>query len=262
METVIRLSAAALTAFICAASAARADSVVDYVLERGGNHPGIEHRQALIKNGRLYVKGADGSSNKDLLYDRNVRTFWLIDHPKRRFYQVNEQTLLQWSRQGRALVGAAQTLARQFNLDLPAEWRGSAATPMLRYVQRGEKRVNDIPCRRYDIVDGNQKTGEICMTDGKRLDILRDDYETLLSLKQFIVKASNESAGIVASFGINLPQLGNADMSGIPVEISSTAVQDFHRIRLSNAASATIRAAVMGIPRGYVASDLPLPRMP
>ena len=263
MAIFIRLSIAVLAAFLWAASAARADSVVDYVLEHGADQSGAEHRQALIKHGRLYVKGADGSSKKDLLYDRGARTFWLIDHPKRSFYQVNEQTLLQWSQQGRALVGAAQTLARQFNLDLPPEWQGAAApAAMLSYVQRGEKRVNDIPCRQYDVVDGNRKTGELCMADATGFNIPPDDYETLLSLKQFVVKASNESAGIVSSFGIALPRLGNADMTGIPVEISSTAEQDVRRIRLGSASAAPVQAAAMNIPQGYVASELPLPRMP
>lgn len=254
-------STALILGLVLTNSVCQADSIIEYMIDRDPQGYSVEQRQIMIKDGKVHIGHIAGSSKGDLLFDRSKQTFWYIDHRERRYYEISEENLLNWTRQGRALLGSAKALAQRFNFKFPGQLPDKDNDNAILYQDIGEETVSDVTCRRFSILKGNEPDGDVCMSESGQLNIPKDDYETLLALKQTTYRVNREASDIIATFGVKLPNLGDNKMGGIPIEIHGPQSSEIRTIRLTQAKSAEIDPNFMNIPKNYKLSNLPLPRV-
>lgn len=252
-----------------------ADSTLEYVVNDAPNRPG-KSQPLLIKNGLVMLKGAGGDSNTDMLYNRDNESLLIIDHRKRSFMAVDQQQVSQIGQQAEQLQPLLQGFGEQLGKLSPqqkAKWQqmlggnvsiddiAAAAAPAKEasVVKTGlGKNVAGIPCEQIDVLQGANKTAELCVADPSRLSLSSDDYDTVRSLLQFSESLASKTQGIASQFGFKIPRVQLHDLAGVPVEIKDYSSRHESSVVLSRIVSTELAPEMLKVPNGYHRAPLTL----
>jgi hypothetical protein len=238
----------------CYLQTSYSDSIVTYSTKDGPQVISIKNNQALIKN----------KDQNELLFDAKDNTITLIQHDKKTYSIVNEDTLKRLAQQ---INGIQSAIASQLS-NLPPEQRAqleaflggglsNQAKQNTTYSiqDQGKSSYNSIECQKKSILENGAITGSICLSNEKQIGINSLDYATLTSLQEFMINASDimqDSIGKLTK--VKLPNFKSINIDEI---IIAGVINDNpnDKISLSSATSQTITGNFV-IPQGYAKKDI------
>ena len=253
---------------VTSATAALADSTLDYTIF---DKPGQAGRSqpVLVKEGRIVVRGAGGDSNMDMIYARQSDSLQIIDHKKRAYMTLDQQQIGQFSQQAEQLQPLLQGFGEQLGKLSPqqkAKWQqmlgdtvsiddiasAANANDEANLVKTGlGKHIAGIPCEQVNVLQGQSKTGELCIADPIRLNLSVDDYETVRSLLHFSESLATKTQGLAKQFGFKIPSFKLHDFAGVPIEMRDLSKKNSNSLTLSRILTTEISAEAMRVPAGY-----------
>ena len=121
----------------------------------------------------------------------------------------------------------------------------------------GQKR-NGYSCQKMEVYQGNDKVSEICTAQPADMGIPAQDYAVIQAMQAMSQKLRDKTAKISAQLGQNVPQFGDTDAPGVPVQMTDKA---------GNSMTITqVQAGIGGMnlskPGGYTPKQMPsLPQL-
>lgn len=250
----------------------RADSALEFQVEQDRQN---SLQPVFIKNGVLLVKAAGGDKNLDILYERQAERLVLIDHRKRHFTPVTDESVGRMVQQAEELQPVLRGIGEQLGRLSPKQrekWqailggvsldgfeatRRAAAATTLAKTGIG-KQFAGIRCEQTKLLKGKDTAAEVCLADPSALKLPEDDAATLGALVGFTQRLARQARGLGEQFGMGLPADGFAGLAGIPLELRDFGGGHPRTMTLSRVGGAAVPAADLRVPEGYRARELTL----
>ncbi len=262
--------AAILSLSPCAGS--QAASALSYILTEAGR-PAAQ--TVTIQSGLLWVKGAGGDPNVDLLFDRASQQGALIDHRRQRYTLVNEASVGKLASQLEDLTPLLQGLSSQLRrlnppqrekwarlldgmpLDALAKAQKELATARIEAAGQPQT-IGGVRCTPKRLSVGKTADLEVCLAQPGALGLPADDAETLQALASFTLRLAQRARGLAARFGLVVASEDLDQLAGIPVRIKTLHGQRPLSLTLDQAKSVTASGQPPAIPDHYRAERLRL----
>ncbi len=251
----------------------------DTTIEFGVTEPGSAQKKsqiAYVKDGRIFVKGAGGDPQIDLLFNRERSSITIVNHGDRTYLNFDEEKIGELSDRAQGMMSMVQKQLAENLANLPPEQAarmkemmgnfGVSAgnqppAPTKKLVKGGIMTINNMKCRQIDVMSDNQKVAQLCMADPSALNLPGDDYETIKAIQAFAERLSQKASRISAQFRGSVPEFSGMPMDGVPLEMRNfsgpvSSVMTVTRI------AAGVGEVSMAIPDGYNPRQLPsIPEM-
>lgn len=266
--------ASTLAVLLTAATTAYAATTVQFSVTQPGSP--VSTQTVYIKNGKVLVQGAGGDPQFDLLYNRQDASMTLINHGDRTFLTFNEQQVTELAEGAQNMMSTVQEQLTAGMASLPPEQAarmkemlGSLGVPteqpppapVKKILKKGTKRIQKLNCQQFEILKNQRKVAELCMAAPGDLKMSDDDYATIRAMQAFGEQLAEKAAGLARQFGGNVPDFGNRDINGVPIEMRDLSGPAPSSMTLTRLSQGTAESS-MSIPKGYSAKPLPsLPRV-
>jgi hypothetical protein len=252
-----------------------ADTTIEFsVTESGSTQTGSQI--AYVKDGTIFVKGAGGDPQIDLLFNREHSSITIINHGDRTYVSFDEEQISELSDRAQGMMSMVQKQLAENLANLPPEQAArmkemmgnigmpagnEPPPPKQKLIKRGIMTINKMKCRQIDVMSNDKKVAQLCVAEPSALNLPGDDYETIKAIQSFGERLSQKASKISGQFGGSVPEFGGMQIDGVPVQmrnLSGPAPSVMTVTRLA----AGVGKVSMAIPDGYKPRQLPsLPQM-
>ena len=233
---------------VFASQAANADATLSY-----NTNIGIVNLQ--IKNQQIYVKNIDDAT--DLFFDQRSNQVTIIQHKKNSFSVLNEAELIRINKKLSGLQSAISDNLSPEQHDQLNNFLGGLlgshkeqAAPVYSVKQTSAALVGSFNCQQAQILKDNQGIGHICTATANSLQLSPGDFNTLLSLQSFALKAGDIMSDSLNSLSKNeVPNLNHIQFNDFLIfsKIKDQPDSHFYLQQLEN----TTINAQFSVPSGY-----------
>lgn len=230
---------------------------------------------AYIDDGKALIKAAGGDPNYDLLFQQASETMTIIDHSEKTTLDIDAQKVAALANQAQGMMDIIrQQLAQEMD-GMSEEQRQKVQdmieglgggqliqapdTPQPKSMkQTGEQTINGYTCQRIEVWEGDAKVSEVCTAEPEAVGISAEDYGVIQAMQTMSQKLREQTAKISAQMGQNVPQFGDADAPGVPVQMKDNAGNTMTITEVQPG----IGDADMNKPAGYSPKEMPtLPQL-
>lgn len=233
---------------IFASQTANADATLSYK-----TNTGIVNLQ--IKNQQIYVKNIDNAT--DLLFDQPSNQVTVIQHQKNSFSILNEAELIRINKQLSGLQSAiSDNLSPEQHDQLNNILGGllgshkEQTAPAYSIKPTSAALVGSFNCQQAQILKDNQGIGHLCTTTASSLQLGPNDFNTLLSLQSFALKAGDIMSDSLNSLSkLEVPNLNHIQFNEFVIFSKINDQPDSH-FYLQELDKTTVNAQ-FSVPAGY-----------
>ncbi|RMG57485.1 MAG: hypothetical protein D6717_04730 [Gammaproteobacteria bacterium] len=263
------LTTAALLATLSFGTAAQADATLTFSDSRSPQQTSF-----LIHDGRILMQGQGRDGSKfSSIYDSGRKQFIMIDHARKRYYTMDEQTVeKQMEMMDRARQMMKQQLEAQLK-DMPPEQRKMmeqrmqamfakpepAPAPRVEVKDTGERRdANGIPCRVFRIIADGKPERETCVAKPRDLGLSDADYRALRSMFDYMSRMADRFASRMGGMHRQNTAELMSHIDGIPVSMKH--LTKGYESRLEGLSTDALDPSLFQVPPGFQKVD-PLAEM-
>ena len=231
---------------------------------------------AYIDDGKLLIKAAGGDPNFDLLFLQASETMTIIDHSEKTTLDIDAVKVEALANQAEGMMGMVrqQVMAQMENLSEEQQEQvqqmienmgggqlmkkpAPPAQPKT-FKDAGMQKINGYSCKKVEVYQGNEKVSEICTAQPADIGIPAEDYAVIQAMQAMSQKLREKTAKISAQLGQNVPQFGDADAPGVPVQMTDKAGNSMTITQVQPG----IGGANLNKPGGYTPKQMPsLPQL-
>ena len=252
-----------------------AATTINFMLKQV-DHPQDVAQAAYIDDGKLLIKAAGGDPNFDLLFQQAIETMTIIDHSEKTTLDVDAvkvETLAnqaegmmdvirqQVSAQMENLSEEQQAQVQQMieNMGVGQLMKESAPPPQPKtFKDVGVQEINGYSCQKMEVYQGSDKVSEICTAQPADMGIPAEDYAVIQAMQAMSQKLRDKTAKISAQLGQNVPQFGDTDAPGVPVQMTDKAGNSMTITQVQTG----IGGVNLNKPGGYTPKQMPsLPQL-
>ncbi len=223
-----------------------------------------------VKNQRILIKGAGGDDRVDIVFDQATQTMSIVDHVKRTYLPLDEQSVSRLADRAEGLVSAVQeqlaALPPEQQAQLEALLGDSAMGAVTKevpqpdpktYSRSGARTVNGIACEGIAVLKGGRKTAELCVASADAIGISADDFATVKAFQKFGEQLAARASQLAERFGARVPEFGTQKLDGLPVELKDYSGTANMAMLVTRVATDAIADRALQIPAGYTPDRLP-----
>lgn len=252
-----------------------ADTTIEFSVTESGSAQ-LKSQIAYIKDGILFVKGAGGDPQVDLLFNRENSSMTIINHGDRTYVSFDEEQINELSDRAQGMMSMVQKQLAENLANLPPEqaarmkeMMGSLGMPAgneppppeKKLIKRDLMTINNMKCRQIDVMSKDEKVAQLCMADRSSLNLSADDYQTIKAIQALGERLSQKAGKISGQFHGSVPEFGGLHIEGVPVEMRNFSGPVSSVMTVTRIATG-IGEISMAIPQGYEPRQLPsLPKM-
>ena len=230
-----------------------ADAILSYK-----TNTGIVNLQ--IKNEQIYAQNIDNGT--DLLFDKNSNQLTVIQHNKKSISILNEAELI---RINQKLSGLQASISANLNPEQHDQLNNflggllgshqEQAAPAYGLKRTGSAQVGDFICQQAQLLKNQQGIGHLCTVTLAQLNLNSSDFNTLLSLQNFAIKAGDIMSDSLNSLSNNeVPNLSHIQLNEFLIFSKIKKQPDSHFYLQS--ISTTPIATQFNIPNNYQQKSL------
>jgi hypothetical protein len=248
-----------------ASGSVMAASILKYSVKQGG-HTAVQ--TVNIQNGQVWITHAGGDSKTDVLFDRAMDLWVLIDHRNQSYTPVNEETVRKLSAQIEDMLPLVQGLGdqiRRLNPQQRAKWEKMLnGFPLDAFEQarleikgfhlnpKGKaKSIAGIRCETLQVKTNRTGNMEFCLAQPDTLGLTAEDAETLRALTDFTQRLAQKAHGLASRFGLAVAQTDLNNLTGIPVLLRETKGQHPLSMILEHVEKIATTLKPLQIPENY-----------
>ncbi len=252
-----------------------ADTTIEFSVGEAGSAQ-TRPQIAYIKDGALFVKGAGGDPQIDLLFKRERSSITIINHGERSYMNFDEQKISELSDRAQGMMSMVQKQLADNLANLPPDQAarmkemmgnfgvpagGAPPPPKKELIKRGFMTINNMKCQQIDLLSNSQKVAQLCVADPSELNLPGDDYQTIKAMQAFGERLSQKASKISGQFAGSVPDFSGIQIEGLPVEMKSFSDPVSSVMTVTKVVGGVGNAA-MAVPDGYNPRQLPsLPAM-
>ena len=259
---------------LCHLTPAPAATTINFLLKQVDR--GSEVAQfAYIDDGKALIKAAGGDANLDLLFERSSETMTIIDHNEKTTLDIDAQKVAALANQAQGMMDIVRQQLMQQMENMSDEQRQKvqemieglggaqlmeAPTPSKpkSVKEIGQHMINGYSCQRMEVWEGDDKISEVCTANREELGIPAEDYEVIQAMQAMSQKLKEQTEKISAQMGQNLPQFGDTETPGVPVQMQDQAGNTMTITQVSGG----IGDADLNKPKDYSPKQMPtLPQL-
>ncbi len=230
---------------------------------------------AYIDGGKVLIRAAGGDPQYDLLFQQASETMTIIDHNEKTTLDIDAARVGALANQAQGMIDIVRQQVEQEMEGMSEEQRQKVqamieslgggqlmetpAPPQPKEVRKiGVQTINGYTCESMEVWEGDVKISEVCAAEAEEIGIPAEDYRVIEAMQAMSRKLSEQTAKITAQMGQNVPQFGNADTPGVPVQMKDKAGNTMTITQVS----AGIGNADLSKPEGYAPKQMPtLPQL-
>lgn len=158
-----------------------------------------------IKNQQAYIKNIDQST--DLLFDQKSNQVTVIKHKDHSYSVLNEAELARINTQ---LSGLQSAISANLNPEQHAQLndflggilgsKKNQAPPKYSLKQTGPAQVGNFVCQQSQMLKDQKSIGHMCIASMSQLQVNQTDFNTLIALQAFALKAGDIMSDSLNSF--------------------------------------------------------------
>jgi len=208
--------------------------------------------QIQIEKTRMRTDVTDASGKKSVIFDSTKGVLDIIDVEKKTYNEITKADVDQMAAQ----MQGAMAQMQQAMASLPPEQRKQMEAMMASrggmmtseaaktvYLKSGSDRVGKWTCDKYDVMQNDRKTGEICTVAPSALGFTAADFEVTRQMVDFFKKIVPMSAQQIFSMGTSTEQ----GFSGFPVR----SISGQTTTEVTDASRQTFADSVFTVPAGF-----------
>ncbi len=258
------------------ATGARADSTLEYSSQTADQEPST--RTLIVKDGRVGFLAGD-SNAVYTIFDEKQSAFAFINHHDRQYTIISRQWMQQMQQRAQESMKKMQEKLDKQLQNMPPQQRamyqqGRMMMPMMAPYMANLTRpnhlrtvvplyitqtVNDVQCRRVDVLEGGRKTQELCVAQRDQLSGLSDgDYQTLLAMLKVVRELDTLGA---FALGFKRPFLASwgGGSPGLPVAVTEHAGKAATATKLRAFNTEAVDPDKLQLPEHYLQAQIPMP---
>lgn len=255
---------------MCSLSPSHAATTINFMLKQVDQAQDVA-QSAYIDGGKLLIKAAGGDPNVDLLFQQANETMTIIDHSEKTTLDIDADKVEALANQAAGMMDVVrQQVAKQME-NMPEEQReqlqqmienmggGQLVTkptppPQLKTLKDvGAQTINGYTCQKMEVYEGSDKVSEICTAQPAAIGIPAEDYAVIEAMQVMSQKLRDKTAKITAQLGQNVPQFGDSNAPGVPVQMTDKAGNTMTITQVQ----AGIAGANLNKPGGYTPKQMP-----
>ncbi|MGH1542699.1 MAG: hypothetical protein ACRBHB_19930 [Arenicella sp.] len=249
------------TVFVIAATAfgisrvASADAQIAY---KNSN----DIQTALIKKGKVLIQNAS-DKNTEMLYNSANQTMTVIDHAEKSYMLLDAQTIEQLTSQ---LSGIKSAMKQQLDNLSPEQREQLSAflggisteteTPtktVISVKSKGKSSSNGYACDDNSLLEDGAVVGSFCLANAVTLKINNADYQTMVSMQNFMFDMAQKAKSSLGDLGNQIPNLGGLKVNRVVISGNmNNEPENSFSLQSSSAKPVT---ATMSVPAGYRQQD-------
>ena len=229
-----------------------------------------------LDDGKALIKAAGGDPNIDLLFQQSTETMTIINHGDRSTLDIDANKVSALASQAsgvmdlvrQQLTAQMENMSEEQRQQLQKMIEGMGGGQLLQpppppsqpksLKETGVQTINGFTCNKTEVYEGGQKVAEVCTAPADVLGIPAADFAVIEAMRKMSDKLRNETAKISGQIGQNLPQFGNSEVAGVPVQMKDKSGNSMTITQIQ----AGIGDVVLDKPAGYVAKQMPsLPQL-
>jgi hypothetical protein len=249
-------------------------TTIDFTLKQNGLADTVQ--VSYFDAGKALIKAAGGDPNIDLLFQQSTETMTVINHADGSTLDINAEKVSALASQASGVMDLVrQQLTAQMEnmseeqreqLQKMIESMGGGqliqpsppASQPKSLKETGVQTINGLACNKTEVYEGGQKIAEVCTSPADVLGIPAADFAVIEAMRKMSDKLREETAKISGQMGQNLPQFGNSEVAGVPVQMKDKSGNSMTVTRIQ----AGIGDAVLEKPAGYITKQMPsLPQL-
>ncbi|MDJ0958312.1 MAG: DUF4412 domain-containing protein [Arenicellales bacterium] len=253
----------------------QAATTINFMLKQV-DHAEDVAQAAYIDNGKLLIKAAGGDPNFDLLFQQANETMTIIDHSEKTTLDVDAVKVETLANQAEGMMDVIrqQVASQMENLSEEQQQQvqqmienmgvgqlmKEPAPPVQpkTFKDVGMQKINGYSCQKMEVYQGNDKVSEICTAQPADMGIPAEDYAVIQAMQAMSQKLRDKTAKISAQMGQNVPQFGDTDAPGVPVQMTDKAGNSMTITQVQNG----IGDVNLNKPVGYTPKQMPsLPQL-
>lgn len=231
---------------------------------------------AYINDGNLLIKAAGGDPSTDLLFQQSIETMTIINHTDKTTLDIDAAKVAALASQAEGMMSVVrQQMAKQMEnmsdeekeqfLKMIENMGGGQLMPTpapppppKTFKNMGTQTINGYDCEKTLVYEGNEVLSEICTAEADDLGIPSADYAVMQAMQAMAKKLRDQTAKVSAQMGQSVPQFGDTDLPGVPVQMTDSAGNAMSIVHIEDG----IGDAVLSKPQGYTPTQMPsLPQL-
>lgn len=228
-------------------------ATIDYSVKEHGD---LIVQTANVTANKVFVKGAGGDPDSDVLFDADREVLFVIDHRKQRYLQIDNNTI-------NKVTALSKAVSDTFGSDNEAILEGlenigivSASRLVATTIDTNSTlKVGGYPCSLYRSYLAGDLVSEICMAEQRSLNLSPDDFRALRSFWVFSVQLVIRAESLLSVLGVQLPRMEFDDTGGLPIAIYTT--KDNRHVRFIRINQNDEPLNVFNMPKNYTRARIP-----
>ena len=231
---------------------------------------------AYIDDGNLLIKAAGGDPTTDLLFQQSIETMTIINHTDKTTLDIDAAKVGALASQAEGMMsimqqqiaaqmeGMSDEEKEQFEKMMENMGGGqlmpAPAPPPLpkTFKDMGTQTINGYDCEKTLVYQGDEVVSEVCTAEPADLGIPAADYAVMQAMQAMAKKLRDKTAKLSAQMGQSVPQFGDTDLPGVPVQITDGAGNAMNIVHIEDG----IGDAVLSKPSNYTPTQMPsLPQL-
>lgn len=229
-------------------------AMVNFIVEDGGQ---VVDQTAQVTAKKILIKASGGDPQRDLLFDVQAQTLFLIEHRDRSFLQIDNKTIDEVAALVDSISGVVESQQGVLS-DLLSTFgiSGESPQPAAKLTDSGrELSIGGLPCQLHQAHQDGKLTFELCLAENRALNLRPEEFTALREFFLFSSRLQNKAGRLLSVLGLELPKMDLVDKRGLPLGMHSPAQQ--LKVRVSKI-DATATPSPIALPAGYTRSELPL----
>ena len=235
-----KLNVLVCTAILChVTTSASAATTINFILKQVDQASEVA-QFAYIDDGKVLIKAAGGDPKYDLLFQQASETMTIIDHNDKTTLDIDAEKVAALASQAQGMIDIVRQQVQQGMEGMSEEQQQrvqamieglgggklmeTPAPPKPKEVREiGAATINGYTCQKMEVWQGNEKTSEVCTAEPEDVGIPAEDYEVIQAMQAMSQKLRKQTAEISAQMGQNVPQFGDTETPGVPVQMKDRA---------------------------------------
>ena len=275
ITSIYRISATAgLIAAMGIMTPSHGATTIDFTLKQQGQADTVQ--VSYFDAGKALIKAAGGDPNIDLLFQQSTETMTIINHQDGSTLDINAEKVSALASQASGVMDLVRQQLTEQMKNMSAEQREQMQKmiegmgggqliqpppppPQKKSLQAtGVQKINGFTCNQTEVYEGGQKVAEVCTAPADVLGIPAADFAVIEAMRAMSDKLRDETAKISGQMGQSLPQFGEAEIAGVPVQMKDKSGNSMTITQIKPG----IGDVTLNKPAGYVAKQMPsLPQL-
>lgn len=227
---------------------------IDYEIDQSGS---IVPQSAQISSGKVFVRGAGGDANLDLIFDEKIDTLYIINHRSRSYYRIDDNVINKAASMIESLSAVAESQSGVLSDLLGTLGIASENEAVKIDVVKTDTVLTtaNINCQLFQQFRNAQLSSELCIAPKAGLSELGHHYQTLEAFYLFGDRLITKAGSILENIGVQLPTLSRLGEGGLPIMAYVTAEK--LKVSVTRISPSAPESGIFELPTGY--TDTPIP---